>query len=75
MDWYLAGLNGEARTKIISVPLTFLGEGTYQCLLVTDGETPRSFEGKTLQVGKESVLSVNMAKRGGFAARIRLKKP
>jgi hypothetical protein len=73
-DWYIAGLNGEVKTKTVSVPLSFLGEGNYECLLITDGKVPRSFEGKTLKVVQDSVLSVNMAERGGFAARIKLKK-
>jgi hypothetical protein len=73
-DWYIAGLNGEVKAKSVSVPLSFLGEGNYECLLITDGKVPRSFEGKTLKVVQDSVLSVNMAERGGFAARIRLKK-
>ena len=70
----IAGLNGEVKTKTVSVPLSFLGEGNYECLLITDGKVPRSFAGKTLKVGRDTVLSVNMAERGGFAARIRLKK-
>jgi alpha-glucosidase len=73
-DWYIAGLNGEVKAKSVSVPLSFLGEGNYECLLITDGKVPRSFEGKTLKVVQNIVLSVNMAERGGFAARIRLKK-
>ena len=73
-DWYIAGLNGEVKVKSVSVPLSFLGEGNFECLLITDGKVPRSFEGKTLKVVQNIVLSVNMAERGGFAARIRLKK-
>jgi hypothetical protein len=73
-DWYIAGLNGEVKAKFVSVPLTFLGDGNYKCVLITDGKDPRSFECKTLQVEEDTVLSVELAERGGFTARIRLKR-
>jgi len=72
-DWYIAGLNGEVKVKSVSVPLSFLGEGNFECLLITDGKAPRSFESKTLKVVKDTDLSLTMAERGGFAARIRSK--
>ena len=73
-DWYIAGLNGEVKVKSVSVPLSFLGEGNFECLLITDGKVPRSFESKTLKIVKDTVLSLTMAERRGFAARIRSKK-
>lgn len=72
-EWYLAGLNGEVKQKSVRIPLAFLGAGTYECLLITDGEHPRSFQGSSREVGSDTILTVELAERGGFAARMRLK--
>lgn len=69
-DWYLAALNGEATTKTIKVPLTFLGRGSYAGSLISDATDPRSFKHETLSVRKNDVLTVDLAGRGGFAARL-----
>jgi alpha-glucosidase len=74
-DWYIAGLNGKVSTQSVSVRLDFLDNGQYECLLIVDGKNPRNVEGRTLQVSRAAVLFVEMAERGGFAARIRKLNP
>jgi alpha-glucosidase len=71
-DWYLAGLNGEVRAKTVSIPLLFLRDDEYVGDLISDGENPRSFKITFLRVYKKTVLSVDMAERGGFVVRLQL---
>ncbi|MBN1479493.1 glycoside hydrolase family 97 catalytic domain-containing protein, partial [candidate division KSB1 bacterium] len=68
-DWYIVGLNGGLESRTISIPLPFLQENDYICLLITDGKQPREFTGDRLTVSKDDTLSLIMTGRGGFSAR------
>lgn len=69
--WYLGGItNGDPRT--VSVPLSFLKEGSYSLTLYQDGPDAESnarqvsTQQKTVSAG--DTLSVKMASGGGFTA-------
>ncbi len=61
--WYVAGINGEATLRTVSLALPFLQPGQTG-LLLTDGETARSFRIDTLRY--QSPLTVSMRPNGGF---------
>jgi len=68
--WYVACLNGEAVAKKISVPLGFLGAGTFAAEFITDGETQHKFGEKKLTVNSTDQPVIDVAAKGGFTARI-----
>ena len=68
--WYVACLNGEAVAKKISVPLGFLGAGTYAAEFIIDGESQHKFAEKKLAVRSGEQPVIDVAARGGFTARI-----
>ncbi len=70
--WFVAGLNANRR-RTLEVPLDFLAEGEWRMRIVRDadpsataGLAPAAVE--TNSVGRASVLSVDAAANGGFAA-------
>jgi alpha-glucosidase len=68
--WYVAGLNGEATPKTVTVPMHFLKRGTYDAELIYDADEPRDFNRRTLKVKSKDTLPVEVAGRGGFVIRI-----
>jgi alpha-glucosidase len=70
-EWFLAVLNGSA-DRTIDLPLSFLGEGEYQALLVGDEErdaTAVKIENR--RHGREDSIELGLAPGGGFIARFR----
>jgi len=61
--WYVAGINGEATSRTVTLDLSFLQPGQTG-LLLTDGETARAFRIETLRY--RSPLTVSMRPNGGF---------
>ena len=68
-DWYVAGINGDTATAVVEVPLRFLGAGSYNVNLISDGEVQRSFANATAILSGRDTMSVEVAARGGFTAR------
>lgn len=68
--WYLSGINGLKAAQVIQVPLAFLGEGRFSLSLITDGDAPHKFLHASRSANGSDVLEINLAGRGGFAARI-----
>jgi hypothetical protein len=64
--WYVAGINGEATEKKLTLDLAELrvrGEGTF----ITDGAGGNlSFKQDAVRAGKDKKLSVDVVPRGGF---------
>ncbi len=75
-DWYVGGMsNRDART--LEVNFDFLPSGaSYDAVILKDspesGNEPKKYASETTTVTKDTKLTVNMAKGGGFV--IRLKK-
>jgi alpha-glucosidase len=69
-DWYVAGINGEASVKRVTLPLDLLGNGTYDMLLAADGRTESSFLITRRQRNGTDAQAVELAPYGGFALRL-----
>nr|WP_319398968.1 glycoside hydrolase family 97 catalytic domain-containing protein [uncultured Carboxylicivirga sp.] len=69
--WYMGGINSDSKEKNQTVKFDFLPIGkTYKLTLISDREHDQAFSIKHLIINSNSVLNVNMLRRGGFAARI-----
>ncbi len=75
-NWYLACLNGEATAKKITVPLGFLGTGSYDAEFITDGPSQHKFPDAPtrLTVGSGDKPVIDLAAKGGFCARLTPKR-
>jgi len=71
-DWYIGGINAEARReKSKTLKFDFLPEGIkYKLTLIADGVHDKEFSTSYLVVDKTSEIEVKMLRRGGFAARL-----
>jgi alpha-glucosidase len=68
--WFLAVMCG-SQAKTIQVPLSFLGDGQYNALLVRDDKENAAavvLEGRTLRQG--DTLKIEMVNGGGFVGRL-----
>jgi alpha-glucosidase len=74
-DWFLAVLTGTKPHNRI-VPLSFLGDGTYQAMLVSDtANDSASVAVKHRQVTAAESLPIELASGGGFIARFTRGRP
>lgn len=69
-DWYVAGLNGTNAKKVISIPLSFLGKGERQALILSDGKDAKDIKTERSTVKGGSDITVTCLPQGGFAMRI-----
>jgi len=67
-SWYLAGINGEDAGRDVDVTLSFLGDTRCTVTLITDAETPRTFETETRAVTGQDHVEFRLKPYGGFAA-------
>jgi alpha-glucosidase len=68
-EWFLGVLNGST-PKNIKVPLSFLGRGKYNAMLVRDKMDDAAAERtETATLGSTDSLSIEMRPGGGFVAR------
>jgi hypothetical protein len=72
--WYLSGINGGKTARTITVPLAFLGAPA-EVLLITDGATPHELAHRVFTAEPGDSIEVNLAARGGFAARLNPRPP
>lgn len=63
-DWYVGGINGEDQEKQMTIPLDFLN-GSYQSVLITDDNTPRSWQSEQND-DISGQTSVTLLPYGGF---------
>jgi hypothetical protein len=61
--WYVAGINGEDKEKIIKVSLPFINQK--QGMLITDGADNRSFTKSDIALTNNEI-ELNMKAKGGF---------
>ena len=64
--WYIAGINGEAVEKTISLDLSKLPELGDNFHLITDGSENGSFEQKTVKLDAERKIEIQLKPNGGF---------
>ncbi len=69
-DWYIAGANGDTSSKNIALNFNFLPPGTYQLLLMRDGETDRDIDTQTITYTTGTSLEVKMRGSGGFVIQL-----
>ena len=69
-QWFVAILNGPT-ARSVDVPLSFLGRGARQALLVRDEmENPAAVRVETATLGRSDTLKVELRAGGGFIARL-----
>lgn len=66
--WFVAVMCGP-KPQALQVPLSFLGEGTYQALCVADGADDASVTVQQLTRTRADVLRLELRSGGGFLAR------
>jgi len=62
--WYIAGINGEATEKNLSVELSFLAGLDYKVTIFSDGSNPREI--KTAESDLAKTIPIKMLPKGGF---------
>ncbi len=67
--WYVGGFNGEAESRLVQIPLSFL-DGAASGTLITDGADHRSVEQRSLSVAPSDTLTVELQGYGGVAGRV-----
>jgi len=68
-DWYVGAITSDTMVSIAEVPLRFLGAGTYDVSLISDGEDVDKFAHATETLIRRDTMTVELAPRGGFVAR------
>jgi alpha-glucosidase len=68
--WYIAGINGEATDKRVTIPMDFVGNGTYDMLLLADGRTDSTFLITRRQRNGLDAQAVELRPYGGFSMRL-----
>jgi alpha-glucosidase len=68
--WFVAVTNG-VYARTIRVDLSFLGQGSYQSLLVRDGEAADAVKTEHLTLRSSDSLYIRMPSGGGFVGRFR----
>jgi alpha-glucosidase len=67
--WFLSAING-LQPKIIKIPLAFLGEGSYNTLVLNDNpENPADAIIKKGSAAKNNVVEINLDAGGGYMTR------
>jgi len=74
-EWYIGGITADTAVSVAEIPLTFLATAGYDVSLIADGEDDRSFQLATQRLTNRDTITVEMAPRGGFAARLTLRRP
>jgi hypothetical protein len=57
--------------SVVEVPLSFLGAGSYNVGLISDGEDYDQFASNTETLSNRDTMTVELAPRGGFVARFK----
>ena len=65
--WYLGAMNGELARKV-SVPLSFLGRGSWKADLWLDGDKPDMIQPDRRSVSASDALDLDLAAAGGAVA-------
>ncbi|MFF2299608.1 glycoside hydrolase family 97 catalytic domain-containing protein [Arthrobacter sp. NPDC058127] len=67
-DWYIGAISDSARTT--SIPLTFLGSGSYTATIFKDGATDQTIATETRTVTSSDTLAIPLRTHGGASVHI-----
>ncbi|HEX7979346.1 MAG TPA: glycoside hydrolase family 97 catalytic domain-containing protein [Gemmatimonadaceae bacterium] len=70
-DWYVGAITSDTLVSAVEVPLRFLGAGAYNVGLISDGEDYDQFASNSETLTNRDTMTVELAPRGGFVARIK----
>jgi alpha-glucosidase len=70
-DWYVAAITSDTLVSVVEVPLHFLGAGSWNVGLISDGEDYDQFASNSETLTQLDTMTVELAPRGGFVARIK----
>jgi hypothetical protein len=70
-DWYVGAITADTLVSVVEVPLGFLGAGSYNVGLISDGEDYDQFASNSETLTNRDTMTVELAPRGGFVARIK----
>ena len=68
-DWYVGAITSDTLVSAVEVPLRFLGAGTFEVDLISDGEDVDRFAHASETLTRRDTMTVELAPRGGFVAR------
>ena len=73
-DWFIGAITNSSAREL-SIPLSFIGEGTYRATIDTDSSNDPNAVNETIQtINKDSTLNVRLESGGGMAAHMTLSK-
>jgi len=65
--WYI-GVMGTEKSREVSLPLAFLGDGKFRAKIYEDGATPTALDERARELSKSDALTLKLAPSGGGAA-------
>jgi alpha-glucosidase len=68
--WYIGAMNGDSARKV-SLPLSFLGAGSWTAELWLDGDRPDAIRRDSRRVTAADTLAIDLAATGGAVAVLR----
>ena len=74
-DWYIAGINGEGTEKDVDLSLEFLPPGSFDFILISDGNGRDELKTARWVVTRDDTLKLKMQPYGGFSAKTGLVRP
>jgi hypothetical protein len=64
--WYIAGSNGEAKAKTLSLNLPFISAPSYKVTVLADGASAREIKASETTLKKGEAYKINVLPHGGF---------
>ncbi|PPU14398.1 glycoside hydrolase family 97 protein [Xanthomonas arboricola] len=71
-DWYVGAMTNE-QARTLTLPLAFLGKGSWTATIYADGEAPTEVRIDTRKLTSKDSLQLPLAANGGAAVRLRKK--
>ncbi len=71
-DWYVGAMTNE-QARTLTLPLSFLGKGTWTATIYADGEAPTEVRIDTRKLTRNDSLHLQLAANGGAAIRLQKK--
>ncbi|MCC5095910.1 glycoside hydrolase family 97 protein [Xanthomonas campestris] len=71
-DWYVGAMTNE-QARTLTLPLSFLGKGTWTATIYADGEAPTEVRIDTRKLARNDSLHLQLAANGGAAIRLQKK--